>query len=586
MSTNQWFGRLAAMALIAGAASSLAAEWTLDDGARAHPPYLGTVPAKSDVIFSTRFKRDQAPAVAAAFGANRIEWVYSAEPDFVGQLKAVTPWFGGTINANGPLPNDDGMARDFDGNVIVVPWMKGWNGRWITTTHPQTQKVLDDQVQRFIELGARAIQVDDPILQVHPALFQAGDFNASTQAGFESFIGRYPNKSVVAAAGLADFRGPYREYLKSRFGVKDSADYIKRFRSFPSTRLWLEYIRQTVEQHYTALRERLRKAGGVVLSMNLTTVTEPNEGNRLFFLTPYADYAISETLVKDYPTLLSQAATMRALGLGFAPSIQPLELADNRVVLATLYALGSPPVVPWDTYIGNDEAGKAKRYFGKPEELADVYRFARDQRELLDGHELDAVVAIVVPVDKYKSDVVKDLIGRLAARQVPFTFVATGGRDRRQQPERNQFKQVKLLITTNPDADYDAAALEAMRASQTPHVPAGQIDGAALDKLQPFLIAPGAETVRLFPRSVPERPGHLSLHVIDTTRGGLPTGDTACKRRLGIRNDFLPGAKLASATWVTGATSRKLDIERAPQVSYVSIDDCPLWGILKLQLAR
>lgn len=586
MSKPHWLQACVASMLLVLTIPASAA-WPLVRGAEVHPPYQGPVPAKSDIIFTTRFKRDEALGVARDFGATRIEWVYSSDADYVRQLLGVAPWFGGTVNANGPLPDEQGFARDFDGNVIVVPWMKGWNGRWITTNSPQTRQVLAEQVQRFIELGAKSIQVDDPILQMHPALFQGGDFNPATLGGFERYVTHRPDKDVVAAAGLKGFQGDYREYLKKVHGVKDTADYIKRFRSFPSTRVWLDYLRDSVELHYSLLRDKLHKAG-VALSMNLTQLTTPDESYRSFFLTPFPDYAVVETHIKEYPTLLSQAATMRSLGIGFVPSIQPLELADNRVALATAFALGAPPMVPWDTYIGNDDKGKAKRYFGKAGELSDIYRFAREHRELLDGRELDAVVGIVVPVDKFKGKAaqVKDLIDRLAALQIPFAFVPTGGTVRQLPFDASRLEHFKALVVTHGEADYDAATVAALRRTRVQRLGLAQADGAMLAGLQPFQLAPGAETVRLFPRSAPGQSKQLELHLVDTTQGAWPVAETACKRRLAIRNEFLGDARVVSATWTTGGTRRRLDVDRTPRATLVSVDDCPLWGVVQLQLSH
>lgn len=579
--------RACVVSFLLGVAISASAGWPLVRGAEVHPPYQGSVPAKSDVIFTTRFKRDEALSVARDFGATRIEWVYSLDADYVRQLLGVAPWFGGTINANGPLPDDQGFARDFDGNVIVVPWMKGWGGRWITTNSPQTRQVLADQVQRFIDLGARSIQVDDPILQMHPALFQGGDFNPATLGGFERYVTHRPDKEVIAAAGLKGFKGDYRSYLKKVHGVKDTADYIQRFRSFPSTRIWIDYLRHSVELHYTLLRDKLHKAG-VALSMNLTQLTQPDESYRSFFLTRFPDYAVVETHIEDYPTLLSQAATMRSLGLGFVPSIQPLELDDNRVALATAFALGAPPMVPWDTYTGNDEKGKARRYFGKAAELSDIYRFAREQRELLDGRELDAVVGIVVPINKFqgKAAEVKGLIERLATLQIPFAFVPTGGSVRRLPFDASRLEHFKALVVTHREADYDADTVAALRRTRVQRLGLAQVDGAILARLQPFQLAPGGETVRLFPRSVPGQARQLELHVVDTARGAWPVAETACRRRLAIRNAFLGEARVVAATWTAGNAHRRLDVDHTPQATLVSVNDCPLWGVVQLQLSR
>lgn len=562
------------------------ADWSLPMGANVHAPYVGQVPAKSDVVFSARFKRPQAAEVAKSYGATRIEWVYPTDAEFVAGLKKAAPWFGGTVNSNGPLPTDAGWTRDFDGNIIQPARLKGWGGRWVTTTNPETERVINQQVGEFLALGAKSIQVDGPILQMSTALYQAGDFNPSTLAGFNRYLASYPNQAIVKSAGLAGLDTDYREFLKSRYGVKNNQDYIKRFRTFPSTRLWLSYIRSTVELHYTSLRETLQKAPGgpVALSLNLTTLTEPDEKDRLFFLLHFADYALTETYIKDPVEMRSQAATMRAFGVGYVPSIVPLETADNRVAIASLYALGAPALVPWDTYVGNDAEGKAQRFFAKTGDLVDLYSFVRQNKTLFDGFETAAVVGLVVPIDRFKSDTVRPLIADFHQHNIPFAYVPVGGQDRPIAPDQGRLKNFRNLVLTNPDADYRPSDLAALAASGVRLIRATDMNPKALDVLQPFIVAPGAMTTRIYPRAVPNRPDRLVVHVIDETKGGMPAPDTTCRRRLGIHKSMLGNASVESANWVTPQGTRPVKVDSSRDDFLMSIDDCPLWGALTLTL--
>lgn len=573
----------ASLALAVAVRAAQGDAWRLADGAGVHPDWRGPVPAASDIVFSTRFRRDDAVAVAREFGATRIEWTYAADADYLRQLHEVAPWIGGAVNANGPLLDDAGYARDFDGRVLGAPWMKGWNGRWITTQAAPARAELERQVQRFVDLGVRSIQVDDPLLQLFPGLFQGGDFNDATVAGFPRYLKETAEPAAVAAAGLARFEGDYREFLRRHHGVVDAADYERRSRGFPSTRLWLDYLRDSVAQHHAWLRDRLHR-DGVALSMNLVQMTLPDAGDRSWFLTLYLDYAVAETPNTDYSALLSKTATLRALGIGFVPSIQPQSLAVNRVALATAYALGAPPLVPWDTYVGNDDRGLARRYFGQPAELADIYRFARANRQALDRHELDAVVGLVVPVDRVRPAALKGLIDRLVARQVPFAFVPAGGSPRAPAVDASRLDGFRVLVLTHPEGDYDPPTRAALARSHARRLTPGQLEGDLLADLQPFRPQPGDESLRLVPRSVPGS-DDIALHVVDPGRGEPVAGDTACRRRLEVPDGALGAARVTAASWSSGAGRRPLRLERAGPATQIILDDCPLWGIVLLRLA-
>jgi hypothetical protein len=62
----------------------------------------------------------------------------------------------------------------------------------------------------------------------------------------------------------------------------------------------------------------------------------------------------------------------------------------TRCVIATAYALGSHVLVPWDVYLKSTPEGSV-RYFGRPEDFADLYGFVRACAEFLDGYEEAAV---------------------------------------------------------------------------------------------------------------------------------------------------------------------------------------------------
>lgn len=577
-----------ALAALALGQSAPVAAWTLTDGAAVHPSYQGVVPAKSDVIFSTRFKRPDSTDVARAFGATRIEWVYTRDVGFVKTLKDVAPWFGGTVNANGPLPNDDGMARDFDGGVLAPPWMKAWGAKWVTTTHPDTQRVIADQIALALSLGADSIQVDDANYQYHGALYHGGDFNPSTLAGFKSFLAGYPDQARLEALGLLEFQGSYRDYLKARHDVKNAADYKRRYRSLPSTPVWLAYIQATVDQHHVWIRQAANagRSSPVPFSMNLLTLTAPDETSALFHLAPYTDYSMPETNIAEFVTVASMGATVRALRLGWVPSILPLGLTENRAAIANLYAMGGQPLVPWDVYNGNDDGGLPKRYYGQPAEFGDLYRFVRSHRELFDGRELAAAVGVVVPVDRYAADKTMALLQSLIERHIPFAFVPVGGGLRRFAPEPERLKHFRLLITVNPDTDYEPQDLMVLTDSQVERRSAVELGGAALDAYRPFVVSPGGERLRLYPRAAPVNDGRLVLHVIDEARAPLGTADASCGRRVGIRSFAIDPRRIKAAAWVAGETRTPVDPDVASDGTYFSLPGCTLWGVLDLELRR
>ncbi len=64
-------------------------------------------------------------------------------------------------------------------------------------------------------------------------------------------------------------------------------------------------------------------------------------------------------------------------------AIDETEVAPTRRAIATCYACGGHLLAPWDVYTLSDHP----RYYGKPEQYADLYKFVREHSQQIDGYE-------------------------------------------------------------------------------------------------------------------------------------------------------------------------------------------------------
>ncbi len=246
--------------------------------------------------------------------------------------------------------------------------MKSWGAKWITTTDPRTREVMEGVARRYLELGASSIQIDDPLLQFTAANW-GGDFSESSLAGFRRFLSKYPDKAALQQVGIIDPNDlDYRKFLADQYSIRTTKEYLERYRWLPTTPLWLEYLKESVISHFADFRAFLNsiKGSAVPLSMNLL-LFGPDEKTPQFDLIPFFDYAMVETRINDLDVVSLQAATYRAFGIGYVPSILPLTKEENRAAIATLYAMGAQPLVPWDVYINNGPDKKPSRFFGSSE---------------------------------------------------------------------------------------------------------------------------------------------------------------------------------------------------------------------------
>jgi len=562
------------------------AQWTFLDGAKVHPDFHGQVPRKSDVIFSTRFKRDNAPDVARAYGATRIEWCYSTDPAFIQTLKMAAPWFGGTLSSTLALPGDEGIALDLKGRPIVAPWMKSWGAKWISAANPATRQFLDAMVQRLLDLGVSSIQVDDPLLQ-YASTNWGGDFSVGALEGFRRFLVDYPNKAVLRSAGIHDPETlDYKRYLEKAYNIQTAKEYAERFRNLPTTPLWLEYHKEAVVSHYSRLKSLLgsMKGKAVPLSMNLALMG-PDGTKAQFDLVPFVDYAMVETRMDDFDLVLLQAATYRALGVGYVPSILPATKAENRLAIASLYAMGAQPLVPWDVYVNNGPDKLPTRFFGTPEDYGDLYRFVKDNANFLDNLDELAVVGIVVPVNSYQPKETLDFVRRLSMAKIPFAVLPLGGKGGRYALNPKRANRFRLLATVNPLADFSPDDRAALRGLSVELRSAVDISDEMLRSISPYRFSRDSAT-RLIARANSQQPSNLVLHVIRPNRYDRSDAVSSCERSIAFQANVLGPGLLKTAQWRTPRHAVDLQLVVSDLGVMVELPDCDEWGTVVIRVTN
>jgi hypothetical protein len=563
----------------------------LVEGVKAMPPLKPGAPERTEVLFSVRFPRPDAMEAARAFGATRTVWHYATDAGFVNRLQELVPRSGLTMNANGPLVDPAGRVLDFDGQPLSAPWMKTWGVYWVASTHPASREATAREVNRLVGLGADTLQFDDPTLQLYAGLYQAGDFNPATQRGFRAWLDANApaaeRQRLGLGLGLDALDNDYRAWLRRRHDVKDAADYQRRFRTFPSTSLWLRYLRATVTEHFTWLKQAAAAAAGrpVPLSMNLSGLTEPAEVNPHHFLLDVADFAMSETSIADRAQVVSQWAVARSAGLGSAPSILPGTLRENRTAIAHLYALGATPLVPWDTYNGNDPQGRPQRFFGTPEDYADLFKFVRTHPDLHRGTEVSPTVGVVVPIDANEHIRVRAFLKRLDQRQIPYRFVPlTANGLPAAEADRLQALDHLWLVGTRQQLSIEARGTLGVGALRR-LLEDTSISEEAMDSARPVLVAPGQAGIRLVPRVDPDRADRLLLHLIDESRAAQQGVEANCRSRIDLRSAVMDGREpLEARVAQLGGGPGPARLGRTPTAYTVSIEGCAFWTIVDLRL--
>lgn len=477
-----------------------------------YPALPAGSPAASDVVFSPRFDRPEAAALATRFGATRIEWTYLTKPDSLKALRAAVPGSaGGTINNNAAIAGQSTAAIDLEGQAIIAPWMRSWGARWNTCAKAEGRSALTQWADRLIAAGFNSIQFDDPGMQFDAEAWGGGDFSPASLEGFKRWLDR--QRAAGATLPLTPEQGAdYRRHLGEAFGIRSTGDYVSKRATLPTTPVWRSYLRDSVAECVRDLRQHIstRSGGRVLLSMNLAAAY-PWASNA--FLLPMADHVIAEANSSHavFGLLYFQRHWLRSIGRAWSPVFVANSKSALRQSIAAAYTVGATPVVPWDVFIPPSGPGEPpSRFFGEPDDFADLYRFARDQRSWLDGWESVSRLDLRMDSRGPAPSQFEVQMERLAKLQVPFRpLVSTP----------HQMPAPKVAVIT------ERSSMRLQQTGVAPSVGEPTLDSQADEVLVPLSVARMVTAeVRVQVKANPASPHVRVVHVVRIDAGTAVPG--------------------------------------------------------------
>lgn len=306
-------------------------------------------PRYSDVCFSSRVPHPSSPAdtldtfrAVAQFHATYLNWIYTTDENFINKAKA--SGLSVQVALSPTLPDLDtglpqrnsGRMLNASGQKVAAPWMKGWDYWWGCVNHPEFRSIWLTNIRKALDAGAHGFQVDDP--------------------AFSQILLRNKWEDVCYCAHC-----------------KAKADSLGTTPSAIQEQSVLEF-------HRWAKAEAEKYAGRTVpFSCNNF------RGEWELFPFDQFDYGVAELPTRRANPEYIYASLRETRRRGKA---QVFSFADERSflvekVVATVYACGGNPLVPWDVWMGS---GK-DRYYGSPQDFAPLFGFARAIAPWLDGYE-------------------------------------------------------------------------------------------------------------------------------------------------------------------------------------------------------
>jgi hypothetical protein len=327
------------------------------------------------------------------FHVNWLEWTYGNDGDFIRRVHGLGATFGGALAAGsyaGDQPSETWNVRDREGTPVYATWMRAWKrpNPWGCANHPEFRAGHVRAAVAAVEAGADVLQRDEPGQNKH-ALNWGGCFCEHCMVGFNRWLEKNGDPEVLQRLGVTDLATfDYREYLRVReapvgddfwrWKGDELKGYFARFQT-ESTVAFNRWWREELDRHF-----------GRRIPVSCNNGVHSWTDIELAF-----DYCIGELSTSRAKPELLHAAMRKAASLGRTQSVtMPLRrtgeqestewVRHTRQTIATVYATGGHIEMPWDTYLPTPDA---QRYFGEPENYADLTAFVRGMASFLDGHE-------------------------------------------------------------------------------------------------------------------------------------------------------------------------------------------------------
>lgn len=339
--------------------------------------------------------RDPHDTLAAirGFHVTRLEWTYGDDAAFIRKVHDLGVEYGGAIAAgsySGKAPPVEWNVVGLESQRLVPTWMRQWPrpNPWGCCNNPEFRAGHVRAALAAVSAGADVLQRDEPE-QNEIAYLWGGCLCRYCRAGFRDWLATHGDPTVIAGLGIGDLAAfDYAEHLRKRSAPSGDA-----FRAWKEADALRGYFRQfqidsTVAFHQWWRAELDRQAGRpVAVSCN-------NGAQKWTPIQLAFDSCIGELRASEATPAHLHATMKQARSHGRTQSVtMPLEPGGEqetpawvrltRRTIATMYALGGHIEMPWDTYLPTPDA---QRYFGRPENYADLTAFVRGIADRLDGH--------------------------------------------------------------------------------------------------------------------------------------------------------------------------------------------------------
>jgi hypothetical protein len=252
--------------------------------------------------------------------------------------------------------------------------------------NPELERGYLEYLKRYIDAGAQIMQRDEPGGNLNATRW-GGCFCDHCMQGFRRYVARRTTPGRRAELGVGDIESfDYREHLRAAkapvgdpFGRWDGGELKKLFVEF-QTNATIEFHKRT--------RQALDEYAGRRIPFSCNNGVRRWSEIEFGFDWAFGELAYGHATAHQIYRAMREAARHHRTQIVTMPkkgnydNLQEWE-RRTRQTIAMAYACGGHCMVPWDVYMPHD----APRYFGKPEQYADLFGFIRANRRYFDKYE-------------------------------------------------------------------------------------------------------------------------------------------------------------------------------------------------------
>ncbi len=344
------------------------------------------------------------------FHVSRLEWAYIRDRDFIagavrrGSSSAVPPRrpcrMSSCRRAMPTTPPWPALICEVSRSPHLEASLEPAGNWWMCVNNPVLEQRYMEYLKACLDAGAQVMQRDEPEGN-GSAVNWGACFCDHCMEAFRKTLAESTTTQQRAAMGIGDIETfNYRELL-----LRQNApvgDDFRRFDGGELKRRFAEFQEAATLAFHQRTRQALNEHAGRKVAFSCNNGCRRWTPVELAFDWCFGELSFRHATPDFLHQCMLQATSLERHQVVTMPKKSDRDNLEGwcrltRQTVAMAYACGGHAMVPWDVYMPGD----APRYFGTPEQYADLFGFIRANAKYLDGYEYAGAVGAGLSCDLY-----------------------------------------------------------------------------------------------------------------------------------------------------------------------------------------